>query len=151
MPSIQQDILRDDSNKQAVTHIRECRSDSNRCTPCRGRTWQHVVRMASRVSRTTIICEVPTKSNMGPCSWDEVLATSNRPTRPSSWATSFSLQQTTLKQGGAVWQNSYWTTRFTGPHKIRHAVSTNQSLSIGAKITWSSIDTSGGYHLGTSE
>jgi hypothetical protein len=42
-----------------------------------------------------------------------------------------------------VRQSSYWATRFTGPHKTRHAVSTNQSLSIGAKMTWSSVNTGG--------
>jgi hypothetical protein len=34
-----QDILQDDSNEQVATHIEECRSDLNRYTPCRGRTW----------------------------------------------------------------------------------------------------------------
>jgi hypothetical protein len=29
---------------------------------------QYVVRVASRASHTTTICEVPTKSNLGPCS-----------------------------------------------------------------------------------
>jgi hypothetical protein len=35
---------------------------------------QYVVRVASQVSHTTTVCEVPTKSNLGPCSQDEVLA-----------------------------------------------------------------------------
>jgi hypothetical protein len=63
---------------------------------------QHIVRMAPWVSRMTTVSKVPTKLKSAPCSQDEVLAPSDRPTRPSSWAASFSLQQTTLKQGGAV-------------------------------------------------
>jgi hypothetical protein len=63
---------------------------------------QHVVRTAPRVSRTTTVRKVPTKSKSGLCSWDEVLAPSDRPVRPSSWAASFSLQQTTSKQGMPV-------------------------------------------------
>jgi hypothetical protein len=35
---------------------------------------KHVVRAAPRVSHTTTICEVPTKSKSGICSQDEVLA-----------------------------------------------------------------------------
>jgi hypothetical protein len=58
---------------------------------------QHVVRVASLVSRATTIREVPTKSNLGPYSRDEVLAPSDHPVRPSSWAASFSLQHATLK------------------------------------------------------
>jgi hypothetical protein len=42
---------------------------------------------------------------------------SDRPVRPSSWVVSFSLQQITLKQGWTIRQSSYWTSRFTGPHK----------------------------------
>jgi hypothetical protein len=68
---------------------------------------QHIVRVALGVSRMTNVREVPTKSKLDPCSWDEVLAPSDRSARPSSGATSFSLQQTTTKQGGAVQQNSY--------------------------------------------
>jgi hypothetical protein len=40
---------------------------------------QHIVRMPSRISRTTTIHEVPTKLNLGPCSRDEVSAPSYRP------------------------------------------------------------------------
>jgi hypothetical protein len=43
---------------------------------------QHVVRAASRVSRMTTVCEVPTKSKSGLCSRDEVLAPNDHPTRP---------------------------------------------------------------------
>jgi hypothetical protein len=45
---------------------------------------QHVVCMAPRVSHMTIVRKVPTKSKLGPCFWDEVLAPSDRLTRPSS-------------------------------------------------------------------
>jgi hypothetical protein len=58
---------------------------------------RHIIRVAPRVSQMTTVCEVPTKLNLGPCSRDEVLAPSNHPAQPSSWAVSFSLQQTTLK------------------------------------------------------
>jgi hypothetical protein len=68
---------------------------------------QHVVHVASRVSRTTTVCKVPTKSKSDPCSRNEVLAPRDRSTHPSSWAASFSLQQTTSKQGGEVRQSSY--------------------------------------------
>jgi hypothetical protein len=43
---------------------------------------QHVVRAVSRVSCMTTVCEVHTKSKSGLCSRDEVLAPSDRPTRP---------------------------------------------------------------------
>jgi hypothetical protein len=78
--------------RQAVTHIRECRSDSNRCIPYRKKPDQHVVRLASQVSLMTIVRKFPTNLNLGPCSRDEVLATSDGSARPSSWAASFSLQ-----------------------------------------------------------
>jgi hypothetical protein len=52
MPPTQQDILRDDCNRQ-------------------------VVRVAPGDSHTTTVREVPTKSNSGLCSRDEVLAPSN--------------------------------------------------------------------------
>jgi hypothetical protein len=52
---------------------------------------QHVIRLASRVSRTTTVHEIPTKSNLGPYSQDEVLAPSDRSARSSSYAASFSL------------------------------------------------------------
>jgi hypothetical protein len=31
-------LLRGDSSKQAVTHIRECRGNSSQYTPCKGKT-----------------------------------------------------------------------------------------------------------------
>jgi hypothetical protein len=63
---------------------------------------QHVIRMLPWVSRMTTIYKVPTRSKSGPYSRDEVLAPSDRLAWSSYWATSFSLQQTTLKQGGVV-------------------------------------------------
>jgi hypothetical protein len=68
---------------------------------------QHVIRVTPGVSRTTTIREVPTKSKSGLCSWDEVWAPSDHLARLSSWAASFSLQQTTLKQEGTVRQSCY--------------------------------------------
>jgi hypothetical protein len=68
---------------------------------------QHGIRVAPRVSRTTTVHEVPTKLKSSSCSRDEILAPSDRPTRPSSWPTSFSLQQITSKLGGAIRQSSY--------------------------------------------
>jgi hypothetical protein len=68
---------------------------------------QHVVHVTHWVSRTTTIREVPTRSKLGPCSRDEVLAPSDRPAWPSSWAASFFFQQTTLRLEGAVRQSSY--------------------------------------------
>jgi hypothetical protein len=78
---------------------------------------QHVVCVAPWVSCTTTVCEVSTKLKSGLCSRDEVLAPSDCLIRPSSWDVSFSLQQTTSKNGGTIRQNSYWASRFTGPHK----------------------------------
>jgi hypothetical protein len=68
---------------------------------------QHIIHAASQATCMTTACEVPTKSKSDLYSRDEVLAPSDRPAWSSSWATSFSLQQTTLKQGGTVRENSY--------------------------------------------
>jgi hypothetical protein len=46
---------------------------------------KHGVRVAPRVSRTTTVQDVPTKSKSGHCSWDEVLAPNDSLARPSSW------------------------------------------------------------------
>jgi hypothetical protein len=70
--------------------------------PTGGEPVQHVIHVASQVSRMTTVCEVPTKSNLGPCSWDEVLTPDDRAAQPSSWAASFLLQQTTFKQGETI-------------------------------------------------
>jgi hypothetical protein len=40
---------------------------------------QHIIRLASRVSCTATIHEVPTKLKLDPCSRDKVLAPSDRP------------------------------------------------------------------------
>jgi hypothetical protein len=45
--------------------------------PAGGKPDQHVIRVASWVSRTTTVREVHTKSKSGPCSRDEVLAPSD--------------------------------------------------------------------------
>jgi hypothetical protein len=58
---------------------------------------QHIVRVTPRVLCTINICKLPTKLKSDPYSKDEVLAPSDRPAHPSSWAASFSLQQTTSK------------------------------------------------------
>jgi hypothetical protein len=102
MPSIQQDILRDDSNDKRSLMSDSVVSIRIGVHPAGEEPDRYVIRVAPRVSCTTTIHEVPTKSNRGPCSRDEVLAPSDHPTRPMSWGASFSLQQTTLKQGGAV-------------------------------------------------
>jgi hypothetical protein len=103
MPSIQQDILWDDSKDKQSLISESVVMIQIGVHPAGDKPDQHVVRVAYRVSRTTIVREVPTKSNMSPYSRDEVLAPSDHLARPSSWASSFSLQQTTSKQGGVVW------------------------------------------------
>jgi hypothetical protein len=52
--------------------------------PTREEPDQHVVRLASWVSCTKTVREVCTKSKLGPCSRDEVLAPNDRPAWPSS-------------------------------------------------------------------
>jgi hypothetical protein len=52
---------------------------------------QHVVCVTPQVSRTTTFREVSTKSKLGSCCRDEVLAPSDHSAQPSSWAASFSL------------------------------------------------------------
>jgi hypothetical protein len=107
---------------------------------------QHVVRAASRVSRMTTVREVPNKSNLGPCSWYEVLAPRDHLARPSSWAASFSLQQTPLKQGDTVRQSNYWLLGLPGP--INPTCGQYKSkLAMGTKTMRSLIDTGRGYHL----
>jgi hypothetical protein len=68
---------------------------------------QHIIRLTSWVSCTTTVHKVPIKLKLDPRSRDEVLAPSDRMARPSSWVASFSLQQTTSKQGGMIQQSSY--------------------------------------------
>jgi hypothetical protein len=117
MSSIQQDMLRDDSNDKWSLISESVAVIRIGVHPEGEEPNHHIICLASRVSRTTTVHEVPTKSKLDPYSWDEVLAPSDRSGRPSSWAASFCLQQTISKQGGMIRQSSYWTTRFTGPHK----------------------------------
>jgi hypothetical protein len=58
---------------------------------------QHIIHVALRVTHTTPVREVPTKSKSGPYSRDKVLTPNDRLARPSSWVVSFSLQRTTTK------------------------------------------------------
>jgi hypothetical protein len=77
---------------------------------------QHNVRLASWVSRMTTVRESVLSQAWAPApemkSWPP-----GSSGWPSSWAASFSLQQTTFKQGGTVRESGYWATRFTGAHK----------------------------------
>jgi hypothetical protein len=52
---------------------------------------QHIIHVASRVSRMTTVREVTIKSKLGLCSRDEVLPPSDHPTLLSSSTASFSL------------------------------------------------------------
>jgi hypothetical protein len=89
---------------------------------------QHVVRVTPWVSRTTTICDVPTKLKSGPCSRDEVLAPSDAqpshhpglPHSPSNWP----------PRRREVWFDEVVTRLLglLGSIKTRHAASTNQSL-----------------------
>jgi hypothetical protein len=80
-------------------------------------TWeepgQHAIHLDSKsLSRITTICEVPTilKSVSYP-QW----SLGSRPHSPS---------HNILNARGAVWRSSYMTTKLTGPHQTRYAVST---------------------------
>jgi hypothetical protein len=44
---------------------------------------RHVICVTPEVSRTTNVYEVPTKSNLCPCSWDDVLPPNDHSTWPS--------------------------------------------------------------------
>jgi hypothetical protein len=77
MPSVQQDILQDDSNNK-----RSLISESVAVTridihPAGEELDQHAVRATLGVSCMATTCEVPTKSKSGLCSRDEVLAPSD--------------------------------------------------------------------------
>jgi hypothetical protein len=84
MPSIQQDLLWDDNNdmrsliSKSVTVIRIGLHLAGEEPD------QHVIHVAPRVSRTTTIHEVPSKSKSGLCSRDEVLAPSDHSAQASS-------------------------------------------------------------------
>jgi hypothetical protein len=49
--------------------------------PTRKQPDQHIVHVTPGVSHTITIHEVPTKSKLGPCTWDDVMAPSH--TQPS--------------------------------------------------------------------
>jgi hypothetical protein len=102
--------------RQAVTHNRECRGDSNRYTPCRGRTWpiRHTFD-SRRLSRMTTIRK-SLLSQIGPLlpGW----SLSPRPHSPSkskstAWIREVRFDKVVTK-----------ATRLTGPHKTQHVVST---------------------------
>jgi hypothetical protein len=84
MPSIQQDILRDDSNDKQPLISESVAVIQIGVHPAGEDPNQHVIHVTPRVSRTTTVREVPTKSKSGLCSRDEVLAPSDRLARPSS-------------------------------------------------------------------
>jgi hypothetical protein len=85
MPLIQQNILQDDCNGQAVTHIQESVAMIRISVHLAGEeSDQHIIRLASRVSRMITVCEVPTKLKSRLCSQDEVLAPNDCPAWPSS-------------------------------------------------------------------
>jgi hypothetical protein len=79
MSSIQQDILRDDSNDKRSLISEHVMAIQICVYPAGEEPDQHVICLVSRVSRTTTVREVPTKSKLSPCSRDEVLAPSDRP------------------------------------------------------------------------
>jgi hypothetical protein len=84
MPSIQQDTLWDDSNDKRPLISESLAAIWIGVHPAGEEPDQHIIHVATHVSRMTTIHEVPTKSNLGPCSQDEVLACSDRTTLPSS-------------------------------------------------------------------
>jgi hypothetical protein len=87
MPSIQKDLLRDDSNDKRSLISESVASIQIGVHHVGEEPDQHIVHVAPRVSRMTTIREVPTKSKLGLCSQDEVLAPSDHPARLLSWAT----------------------------------------------------------------
>jgi hypothetical protein len=101
--------------------------------PARKEPDQHTVQMAPRVSRTTAVGEIPTKSKSGPCSCDEVLAPSDaRPGRHSRLPHSPSNRPTRSREVRFD-KVVTWLIGFPGPIKTRHAASTNQTLPSGPK------------------
>jgi hypothetical protein len=102
--------------RQAATHNRECYGDSNRYTPCKGRTWptRHTLD-SRRLSRMTII----RKSLLGR-NWTLLLGQSLGP-RPHSPSKSKSTTWSREVRFDIVVTKA---TRLIGPHKTQHAVST---------------------------
>jgi hypothetical protein len=72
MPSIQQDILRDDSNDKQSLISESVMTIQISVHPAGEEPDQHIIRVAPWVSRTTTVREVPTKSKSELCSRDEV-------------------------------------------------------------------------------
>jgi hypothetical protein len=111
---------------------------------------QHVVCVTHGVSRTTTVCEVPTKSKLGLCSRGEVLAPGDRPARPSSWC--LILPPLNHLKAGRERFDKVVTGLLGLPGLINLTCAQYKSkLAIRAKTTWSLIKTGRGYHLGTSE
>jgi hypothetical protein len=102
---------------QDVTHNWECHSDLNRYTPYRGRnlTYASYAWLPEALTYDNH-SQVPTKSKLGPCSWDEVFALSLIPPPKSTHTT-----RSRVVQFDKVVTKA---TRLTGPHKTQHAVST---------------------------
>jgi hypothetical protein len=84
MSSMQQYILRDDSNDKRSLISESVMVIRIGVHPRGEEPDQHVIHVAPWVSRTITICEVPTKSKLRLCYWDKVLAPSDHPARPSS-------------------------------------------------------------------
>jgi hypothetical protein len=103
--------------RQAVTHNRECRGDSNRYTPCRGKnltntSYAWLLKTLTYDNHS----QIPTKSKSGPCFRDEVLAPGLiLPSKSKSITRSEEVQFDIVV---------IKVTRLIGPQKIRHAVST---------------------------
>jgi hypothetical protein len=103
--------------QQTTTHNRECRDDSNRYTPCRGKNltntpyaWLPEALMYGNH------LQVPTKSKSGPYSRDEVLAIGlilPSKSKSTTWSRDVRFDIIVTK-----------ATRLIGPHKTRYAVST---------------------------
>jgi hypothetical protein len=79
---------------------------------------QHVIRVTPGVLHTTTVCEVPTKSKSGLCSWDEALAASDARPSHHAWLPDSPSNKPPRSRVRMVWQSSYWATRFTRPHKL---------------------------------
>jgi hypothetical protein len=111
---------------------------------------QHVIRATHRVSRTTTVREVATKSKSGICSRDEVLAPSDirfgyHPGLPHSLFNK-------LPQSRDGWFDKVVTKLLGLPGSINPICRQYKSkIAIRVKTTRSLIDISGGYHIETSE
>jgi hypothetical protein len=150
MSSIQQDILWDYTNNKRSL-ISESVTASRICVhPAREEPDQHIACVASQVSHTTTVGEVPTKSKLGPCSWDDVLAPSDAwPGHHTLLPHSPSIKPPRSRE---VQFDELVTGLLSLPGPINQTCGQYKTrLAIGAKTTRSLIDASRGYHLGTSE